>query len=114
MNWLDDLTRKIRGSGGRMNQIEPLVLCATELSRICDLYMKRAPAPELESPSEGAMQLSWFWVEEQRSLTVGVDRDPTVTYLLMMDGTRNNYTSCPTHEELKRAVQSFFDGWTAR
>jgi hypothetical protein len=57
------------------------------------------------------MQLSWFWVEEQRVLTFGVELDADSTYLVMMDGTRSNHTSNPNHEQLKCAVQSFFDGW---
>jgi hypothetical protein len=68
--------------------------------------------PEFENfGTSGGMQLSWFWVEEQRVFTLGVELEADATYLLMMDGTRSSHTPNPDHEQLKRAVQSFFDGW---
>jgi hypothetical protein len=113
MNWLHVLRESISSRrSAPQPQREALLLWANELAAICDAHAPRAPVLQLDdgaTDGEPELQLSWFWIDEQRALTVSVS-EQLVPRLLLIDGTRVSLTEHPTHEQVKRAVQCFFEG----
>ena len=117
MNWLTPFCQEIdKQKNISRGARDTAILWASELSAICDLYVKLAPILQLENihDHEGdELKLSWFWLNEQRSFTLSVG-DGVAPTLILMDGTRNEVTDAPSHDKLKRAVQCFFEGWSPR
>lgn len=114
MNWLTPLCQDIvRDKRFTKDQRDTAVLWAGELSALCDRWAPRAPIPQLDldqNEEDPALMLCWFWVAKQRSLSLYIEEDLAVS-VHMSDADRNHIDIKPNHEQLKRAVQCFFEGW---
>lgn len=111
MNWLTPLCQEILAKKEfSRDQRDTLVLWAAELSGICETFAPKAPIPQLETFPTGQIQLSWYWNDKLRGLTLSVEENLRVA-LTLVDMDRSHVTVQPSHEQLKRAAQSFFEGW---
>lgn len=114
MNWLTPLCQEIvRDKRFTKEQRDTAVLWAGELSALCDRWVAHAPVPNLDldpNEEEPALLLCWFWLRAERSLTLRIEEDLSVC-LHMSDTGRSHIYLKTNHEQLKRAVQCFFEGW---
>lgn len=117
MNWLTEVSRQVRACGADRVRADQLVLSVITLSNICDRHVPHAPAPQVEyitdGEEKGSIDVSWYWQERQRSLSVIVDAEGK-TSLTMLDDGRAIDVAPPSYDELRTAVTSFFDGWVPR
>lgn len=120
MNWLPDLTARIRAAGCPPVQTDALVLCADALAALCEQFVSKAPMPHLEMwpPDEeyadSDLKLSWTNVRLERSLTIYAESDGSV-WLHLQDSSgqvASRTVLAPTGDQLRVAVTTFFDGWT--
>lgn len=112
MNWRTPVCQEIVGRKEfSLDQRDTAVLWVSELSALCDLWVSRAPAPHVErDPENGALMVSWLWQAKQRCFSLCVDTDLSVS-LLMMDQAIAQTVEKPSHDVIKSAVRSFFEGW---
>jgi hypothetical protein len=115
MNWLPELTAKIRNSGCPVAQIEALVLRAVEVAAICDKFVPEAPPLQFDTlPDSGdgpELEVAWFNRRKMRTLAVAAQQDGKTYLHLYDDGRGSQNIIDPRHEQLKSAVTSFFEGW---
>jgi len=90
-------------------QRDVLVLWVSELSGICDSFVPRAPIPQLDSIDRYDLLLRWEHGE--RELTIFVHPETLRVTLHLRHWSKVNITSGPSHDQLKTAVRSFFEGW---
>lgn len=97
-----------------------LKLAVAEMSGICDVHIPQAPAPQYEIVEDEAAfahyfgKLGWFWAHEHRALSVETNgtRDLMLRLMHRCDGVvHSTMFGTLSHEQLKSAVLSFFDGW---
>lgn len=92
-------------------QRDVAVLWISELWSLCERWVPKAPPPIIEREAEdGTIVIHWLWQAKQRSLGLYIEKDESV-WLQMLDRGYSRTDMKPTHEVLKRCVQSFFEGW---
>lgn len=115
MNWLPELTARIRSSDAPAPQTDALAERAIELAGICEKLVPEAPPLQFDTlPDSGdgpEIEVAWFNRRKMRTLSVAAQQDGR-TYLHLYDDGRGSHDILdPRHEQLQSAVTSFFEGW---
>jgi hypothetical protein len=116
VTWLHSLVERIHAcKGWPVEQRAALVLCANELSAICDQIVPRAPMPDVVSKL-GRLLLQWGDSERWFAFGVYGGTDPVLSLqavLSLQDKGIMHRIDTPPHDELRRALLAFFEATDA-
>jgi hypothetical protein len=112
MNWLTPLCQEIlKLKSFSREHRDAAILWAAELSGICRSHAKDAPSPIVQPVSDPTsdcwIELAWLRQRTATALSVVVEQDLSAA-LHLHDTSRSHIILKPSHEQLKRAVQAFF------